>query len=304
MKRKVAKIGPSTLMISLPSKWCKHFNIQKGVELEVEEQGSELKIRTNENKTELETTVDISGLSERTIQRLIGMPNKVGYDIVNIRHENSQLEDINRIFKNLFIGFVISEQTGEKTILKKISNESEEEFDSILRRAFLITLNLAETTAKLIKEGQLSKLKDSLMLEVSNNQLTDYCHRLLIKFGYKNYIKTSFFYVIAWNLEKIADEYKDLIKYFSNKENVKLNKDILNLLEDISKKFKVYYELLYKFDINKLEEITSDIKKLKDNLINYENKLTKDETVVYAYLLKIADRLDNFSSNFVAVNLQ
>ncbi len=303
VKRKVARIGPSTLMISLPSKWCKHFNIQKGAELEVEEQGSEIRVRTNENKALMETTINIEGLSERSIKYLLGAANKVGYDIINIIHESNQINAINKLFKDFYIGFIIDGQTGEKTTFKKISAESESEFDNILRRVFLVTLTLADTFTTLSKNKEFHKLKDSLMLEVTNNQLTDHCHRLLIRFGYKDYIKTSFLYTIAWNLEKIADEYKDLINYIVSINNLKLNEDLIRIAEDINNKFKLYYELFYKFKIDDMDRITSELKQLKEYIIQIETKLTKEETPVYAHLLTIAKRIGDFSSSIVAVNL-
>ena len=35
MQRKVNQIGPSTLMVSLPSKWVKRYNVKKGDSLEL-----------------------------------------------------------------------------------------------------------------------------------------------------------------------------------------------------------------------------------------------------------------------------
>ncbi|MBI4154862.1 hypothetical protein HY498_02130 [Candidatus Woesearchaeota archaeon] len=219
MKRKVAKIGPSTLMISLPSKWCKHFNIQKGAELDIEEQGSELKIKTEGNKAQHEITIDIRNLNERTIKWILGVPNKKGYDIINVLHNANQLNLVNDSFKNIYIGFVITDQTEEKTVFKKVSLETKEEFDPILRRTFLITVSLAEKVVNNLKDRNHKKLKEHLSLERTNNLLVDHCHRLLVKFGYQNYEKTSFYFLLCWNLEKLADEYKYLINYFSNKND-------------------------------------------------------------------------------------
>jgi len=300
MKRKVAKIGPSTLMISLPSKWCKHFNIQKGAELELEEQGSELKIKTESSKTSSEITIDIRDLSERTSKYLLGGTNRVGYDIINIKHNKNQIEYLNKLFKDIYLGFIISEQLSENTVFKKISQESEEELDSILRRAFLVTLNLSEIVTKKIKENKFNELKDSLALEQTTNQLTDHCHRLLIKFGYKNYTKTSFLYIISWNLEKIADEYKSII---NNLNNSRINKDLVNFLEEIHEIFQEYYNLYYNFSIDKLDEKISKIKKFKERIDKYENNLNKDEIFLYTHILKIATRLSDFSSSFLGANL-
>ena len=46
MKRSVIQIANSTQLISLPRKWSLKFNIQKGDELEVEEEGNKLLSKT------------------------------------------------------------------------------------------------------------------------------------------------------------------------------------------------------------------------------------------------------------------
>ncbi len=47
MKRKVSLHGPSTLTVSLPSKWVKKYCIKKGDELDIEEKNSTLIIQVH-----------------------------------------------------------------------------------------------------------------------------------------------------------------------------------------------------------------------------------------------------------------
>jgi len=42
MKRKIIKLGTATLVVSLPSKWTKKFNLKSGNDLELEEANSNL----------------------------------------------------------------------------------------------------------------------------------------------------------------------------------------------------------------------------------------------------------------------
>ena len=52
MQRKVNQIGPSTLMVSLPSKWAKRYNVRKGDSVEVTEEGKSLHIYPERNTSE------------------------------------------------------------------------------------------------------------------------------------------------------------------------------------------------------------------------------------------------------------
>ncbi len=303
MKRKVAKIGPSTLMISLPSKWCKHFNIQKGSELELEEFGSELKIRTSENRSELETTVDIRGLGERTSRWVIGMPGKIGYDIVNVKYEQDQMDHLKPYIKDHYIGFIISDISKGISTIRKVSIESKEEFDATLRRAFLVTLNLCDNVTTYLKEGKFQELKDFLALEATNNQLTNHCHRLLIKYGYKQYEKTTILYQIAWNLEKIADEYKSIINCFCNIKNTIINEEVSSVLDEVKNMFHQYYELFYNFKLEELDLLTEKNKVTQEKIKAWKDNLNKEDFLILMHSRDILNRLDNFSSAYVATHM-
>ena len=51
MKRNIVKQGHSTLMVSIPMKWVKKYNLKKGMQVDVEDNGRDLIIST---KSELE----------------------------------------------------------------------------------------------------------------------------------------------------------------------------------------------------------------------------------------------------------
>ena len=54
MKRKIVKQGAATLMISLPSKWCKKFGLKKGDEVDIETANDSLLVSPKEIKVKSE----------------------------------------------------------------------------------------------------------------------------------------------------------------------------------------------------------------------------------------------------------
>ena len=60
MKRKVVKLGPATLVVSLPTKWIKELNVKQGDEVEVGEQDRDLLIQTKKDSAVEKCEVDIS----------------------------------------------------------------------------------------------------------------------------------------------------------------------------------------------------------------------------------------------------
>jgi len=62
MKRKVSKVGPATLMITLPSKWCKENSIKQGEELDVEiDENRNLIVERNKREKKVkEISIDLN----------------------------------------------------------------------------------------------------------------------------------------------------------------------------------------------------------------------------------------------------
>ena len=153
MKRKVIQLAGKTAVVSLPSKWVKKYGVLKGDEVEVEEQGHELIIRTKSVQKAQHVAVDIRNLEERAIRHVLSGLHRYGYEEIIIAYdEKNSLKVVNDLVKNTFIGFAVIEQTSKKCTLRNISSELQEEFDTALRRAFLVTLSLSKSTGEAINE--------------------------------------------------------------------------------------------------------------------------------------------------------
>lgn len=280
MKRKVIQLAGKTSVVSLPSKWIKAYNIKKGDELDLEELGNSILIKPLRAGTETKKIdLKIDTFSERTFRYAISALHKAGYDEITLYYENQKLKDtIQNVLQNLLLGFVVIEQTTKKVVLKNVANEIDSEFNPALRRAFLVTISLANSSIEAITSRQFSTLTSLINLEMSNNQLTSFCLRLMNKGLYKDENKKIFLATVIWNLEKIADEYKSICINLSN-NNKEISPEILNLYKEVNELFTLYYELFYSFSPEKLNtlidkkyEITEKINKIKSNS-EYETKL-------------------------------
>ena len=86
MERKVIQQGPATLSVSLPSKWVQRFNVKKGDNVFVNDQGNKLEISKSSINAEKKTitiktdeTYDCS-----IIGRELSAAYVAGYDEVEI----------------------------------------------------------------------------------------------------------------------------------------------------------------------------------------------------------------------------
>ena len=155
MKRKVIKQGPTTLMISLPSVWIKKFSIKKGDSLEIEEVDRHLKISTDKEIEITPIEFDSRGLDMKHIKKYLDEIYKSGYEEIKIRYEDPDfLSEIQDYISRILIGYEIIEQRETSLIVKSISKTIEQEFNHILRRAFLVTKELGVRSLEVIREKE------------------------------------------------------------------------------------------------------------------------------------------------------
>ena len=293
MIRKVIQLAGKTSVVSLPLAWVKKYGINKGDELELEERGREIVIKVG-NAVELDkVTIDVADLDKQSLKWTLSALHKFGYDEIEILYEDPEdLKVLQQMIKDILMGFVIMQQTSKKVVLKSVSNDLESEFDMTLRRSFLVTISLGESLVEKIKNGD-AVLDDLISLEQTNNQLTNFCERMLNKKGHKDYRKTCFYYVIIWNLEKVCDQYRDLCEILNGK---KVDENFLSLLEKTNFIFKEYYSLFYKFDVKSLVELDTLILELR----NHVSSCNLSEEM---FCLKgILDRVREFLASTIAIN--
>jgi phosphate uptake regulator len=297
MKRRVIQIADKTLVVSLPTDWVRQWGVKKGEEVDVVETGPRLIVSTAEPRMLRKGVVDVSSASERALRWLLSSLHKKGYDEIEIKVNDSQNASvIDRLLKDLFLGFAVVHSSGSSCIIRSLAKELDDQLQVIVRRAFLVTLSLADQSLELIRQKKYSEMNNLLELEKQNNQLTNFCERILNKRGLDEPAKTSFLYVIMWNLEKIADEYK----YICESANNKLSKSSIDIFAEVNSLLRRYYELFYKFDVVKLSELSDDFKVLKNRI---EQLIVKSEdAVVLSHLLHIALKTADFSASTFALN--
>ena len=160
-----------------------------------------------------------------------------------------------------------------------------------------MTMRLAEESVKFLDRNTESKLSDLISLEKTNNQLTNFCQRILNKRGSLDPLKTSFLYVIIWNLEKIADEYKYICEYCSGH---KVEKGTMEALKEVNALLREYYELFYRFDLKRLSALSDKYKLLQKSL---ESSLPENkDAVILSHLSHIVLKIADFSASTFAIN--
>lgn len=302
MKRKVIRQGHNTLTITLPTKWASKYGIKAGDELELNEKGRNIILKSNNDVDIDKVQINASNMNERVLRWIMSAAHKTGYDEIEVLNSSSkQIKIIHELIKELYMGFSIIEQTSNRCVLKAISKDVGSDFHLILRRAFLVTNSMAEGTLDILRKKDYELLNGLIGLEHSNNQLTNFCERIINKIGHEEEKKNCFYYVIAWNLEKICDDYKYICEHLPGKK-LTIKKEILDLLEETNKFFKEYYEIFYKFDIDTLSKLADKGKKLLKEARSMSRHIKHDsDFLILNSIIQIVLKTRDFSASYVAI---
>ncbi|AJF63144.1 MAG: hypothetical protein QT11_C0001G1020 [archaeon GW2011_AR20] len=294
IKRKVVLHGDSTLTISLPARWAKKFNIKKGDELNVEENEREIRI-TNDK----EITLDKKQFSVGNLRRLgisyITSLYRSGYDEIHLDYNNNDyIETIHDVLSNEITGFEIVKQGNNYCVIKDLTG-SKDEFNTALRRIWLLTLDLAGETLSSIKKNNVNNLKNIYFMDNSINKFSNYCLRLLNKKVYVNYSKTPLYYYLIKSLEELADKYKDLYKFYLNNK-VKINDKSLETYDKINSHLNEYYNLFYSYDKEKMENLFNEARSTYEKTLNLNSNIS-------IYLSSICNDIKDLLSVLVELNI-
>jgi phosphate uptake regulator len=305
IRRKVIQIANSTQLISLPRKWAQKYNIKKGDELEVEEQGSKISVSTEKGYKTEKVELDISNLGPMILRCVVAL-YKQGVDEIRVSFNKPELiESVQKAIGKEAVGYEITEQGNDYCIIKHVSGELED-FDPILRRTFLLLISMADESLDSIKKNELNNLKNIAFLEEANNRFTTTCRRLLNKKGYKDARKIGPLYYIIEEIENIADQYKYLCDYFYNLRNkkIKINKDVLELYQETNEMLKQFYELFYKFEKDKLVFIGNQRKILVDRFLHlFEKNSSNIDKLVLHQLFTIMQKTFCLVGPYLVINL-
>ena len=242
IKRRVIQIANSTQLISLPRKWSLKYNIKKGDELEITENGSKLSISTEKIPHVEEIVVDVSGLTPRLADRFLARAYQKGYDKLTIKFDKPELMIAIQKKVPELLGFEIMEQDKNSCVIQTISSKLEVDFDSLLRKAFIITLDMADTCLEALKNNDAKTLENLYNRDFEVNKFCYFCLRVINK-GQHEGFGTYILYYLVELLEDVGDEYKALAKKLVN---IKSKNEIIKILAKTNEVFKLGYEFFYK----------------------------------------------------------
>ena len=302
MKRKVIQLAGKTLVVSMPNKWVKKYGVKKGDDVEVEEGERKLVIKVGGKGEQTTKIINIKEI-KIMLNRIISGLYKAGYDEVELTYESpEQYSVIRDVLNKTCMGYEIIKH-GQRTILiKNLSELHLDEFDNILRRYFLTLLSSADDALEYIKQGNLEGMREIELRDYQINKYSDLCRRILNIRGMDTIKKTTTYYYICEELEKLGDEYRDLMKLMIKNKIKRVDDDTLKIITEINQLLRLFYEAFYDFDLIKIEDFGKKSEKIKKEFsARLETNSTKELMLNY-YLYRIFSIIFDMNGSLITAN--
>ncbi|RLE47436.1 hypothetical protein DRJ25_02435 [Candidatus Woesearchaeota archaeon] len=311
--RNVIKHGPSTLIVSLPSKWVKAHDVKNGDSLEVKEDGNNIIFSLKQDKSVKKIVeVDFSGLDRSSVMFYLRSLYRQGYDIVKIRFKDALIPyfrigravNIVNVIKqevNRLPGFEIIEQRQDYCLIHVITEMNGAEFENVFKKIFFMVDDAFEGISESLRE------KNSLYsrsFDEKHNSITkfiSYCCRLLMTEKIQGYQNNLQLYNILTDFDVVADTLKNFCRELYKLKRTRFHKDFIRLFDVLKGMQKLFYRLFFNFKKDYLVEFERSKEMLFKGL--FASKMPSPQKRILASLLAISDiQRDLIESRLIIAN--
>ncbi len=250
MKRKINKVGPGTLTVSLPKNWAEKNRLDKGDILEIEEKGSSLIIYSSKKHNIKRIEVNLPA-HKPTILRILFHAYRSGVDEILFTFDNPEyIKTIEERIGEL-IGYEIVEQKDNSIFLKSITDINDQDFEKAFKRFFDITIYFSKRVFENFSNGDFNSLSNTVVLEKTQNKLHFYSLRALSIFKDNLNEMPQFYYHLVQKLENIGDSYKLICNHYNKNHPKSISKESMKFFKDVNEILEHIHDMYFNFNIEK-----------------------------------------------------
>ena len=223
--RKVQRLGPSTLAMTLPAEWAKENNVEKGdeVSLRVGGKGTLTVLPESAHTEEAEAIIHAENLDADAVERAIVAQYVLGRRIIYVESESTlSSAHINAVYKaeTQLMGLGVIEETPERIAIRCSVDPEDFSLDNLLERLENTGSTMRSEAVKALAHGNPDMAQRALNRERQANKIFVLLLRLIFT-AYQNptlaravELDSGFpligYRSIAKNLELIADNAEDI----------------------------------------------------------------------------------------------
>jgi len=224
--RKVQRLGPSTLAMTLPAEWAKEHNVEKGDEVSLRMGGKgTLTVLPESASTEGSmATIHADNLDSRALERAIVAQYVLGRRVIHIEKSEGALdsEHINAVYRaeTQLMGLGVIEETPERIAIRCSVDPEDFTLDNLLERLENTGSTMRGESIKALAHGNADLAERALNRERQANKIFVLLLRLIFM-AYQNPnlaravgLESGFpligYRSVAKNLELTADNAEDI----------------------------------------------------------------------------------------------
>lgn len=283
MKRKLIQQGRGGFTLTVPIKWVEENKLRKGDDIEINQMGPALTV-TPSLKKRLETEIEINNTNKVDLRNILTHLYRRGYDIIHIKVSDQKIvEEIEFVTNNILLGFEVVSRSSEQIIIENISEPSEDRFEVMLRRLFLLVQETHSLLVEDLKQGKYSdKIKE---FRDMHDKYVIFCMRIIKKGIYKHNPALNW-ELIKWMM-RIEHAYFDAYDYAA-KNKITSSTDNQRLLLQLKDYYQLFYDSYYHKNMKSIHKIREMSKVFQyGNCFKLIEKSTGKDAVFYSLVREI-----------------
>ncbi|PSP97515.1 histidine kinase [Halobacteriales archaeon QS_5_70_17] len=246
--RKVQRLGPSTLAMTLPAEWAKAYDVEKGdeVSIRIGEKGMLTVMPESVQQEESEAIIFASDLDADAVERAIVAQYVLGRRVIHVQADEDETlssEHINAVYnaETQLMGLGVIEETPERIAIRCSVDPEDFTLDNLLERLESTGQTMRNEAIRALAHGNPDLAQRALNRERQANKIFVLLLRLIFT-SYQNPNLTSAlgledgfgligYRSIAKNLELTADNAEDIAEIALNAEGHTLEVDDATMRE-------------------------------------------------------------------------
>ncbi|HZX12119.1 MAG TPA: hypothetical protein VFE88_01550 [Candidatus Nanoarchaeia archaeon] len=292
MHRKVVKHGPSTLSVSLPSKWVKTNKIKNGQTLNLEATSEGLLIYfEKEHFDKIETS--LSSDKEWYVYRILRHLYTYGYDEVKINYTKKEYLSLVRKRLDSLTGFDVIESNQKYCRLKCIVSAPEQEYKQIVERIMWLILSQFDYLIEDAKNKKPTMYDEINEIFKSASRFNNLCRRLINKKSPYDAVTSKYVYTFLTTLLNISSFITYSYEYVKKADKLELTHNELDLIL----KTRAFYNNLFlaymNLDVEKTRLFFEERDAMFDDILEV---LKEKNPVISHYFLNILKELSSIGN--------
>ncbi|WP_254537576.1 phosphate signaling complex PhoU family protein [Halomarina litorea] len=293
--RKVQRLGPSTLAMTLPAEWAKEYDVQKGdeVSIRIGEKGMLTVMPESVQQEESEAIIHASSLDADAVERAIVAQYVLGRRVIHVEADEDETLDsahINAVYnaETQLMGLGVIEETPERIAIRCSVDPEDFTLDNLLERLESTGQTMRNEAIRALAHGNPDLAQRALNRERQANKIFVLLLRLIFT-AYQNPNLTNAlglddgfaligYRSIAKNLELTADNAEDIAEIALNAEGHTLNVDdsTMRKIREFTDQVNEITEKGVRAAVERDYDIAIDVRRLFAEIQNREREILSE----------------------------